>query len=104
MRIFAAILVFIIALPAVAVTSSGFRVRAGSFNIRCETSSDTGDKSWGNRKADFAKFVRESGLDVVGFQEVKSSQKTYLNDNLSGYTFLYCPIGSSELVWRMVKL
>ena len=99
MRIFAAILAFVIALPAVAVTSSGFRVRAGSFNIRCETSNDTGDKSWGNRKADLVKFVRESSLDVVGFQEVKSSQKTYLNDNLSGYTFFAGTVsGSSEYV------
>ena len=76
-----------------------FRVRAGSFNIRCETTSDTGDKSWGNRKADLTKFVTESGLDVVGFQEVKESQKTYLNSNLSGYTFFAGTVsGSSEYV------
>ena len=76
-----------------------FCVRAGSFNIRCETSNDTGDKSWRNRKASLVKFVNESGLDFVGFQEVKEAQKTYLNSNLSGYTFYAGTIsGSSEYV------
>ena len=62
MRIFAAILAFVIALPAVAVTSSGFRVRAGSFNIRCETSNDTGDKSWPKTKR---KHFVHSHLDIT---------------------------------------
>ena len=87
------------ALAASCATPVAFCVRAGSFNIRCETSNDTGDKSWGNRKTDLVKFVNESGLDVVGFQEVKEAQKTYLSSNLSGYTFYAGTIsGSSEYV------
>ena len=87
------------ALAASFATPVAFCVRAGSFNIRCETSNDTGDKSWGNRKTDLVKFVNESGLDLVGFQEVKEAQKTYLSSNLSGYTFYAGTIsGSSEYV------
>ena len=76
-----------------------FDVRAGSYNIRCETSNDTGDKSWSSRKGNLVSLVKKIGFDVVGFQEVKEGQKTYLADNLSGYTFASGKIsGSSEYV------
>ena len=77
----------------------GADFRFGSYNIRCENSSDTGDKSWDSRKGAVASFIKGLDCDIIGFQEVKESQKTYLGNNLSGYTFAAGKIsGSSEYV------
>lgn len=64
-----------------------FSVRAGSYNIRCETTNDTGDMTWNSRKGSLVSLVKKMNCDVIGFQEVKDSQKTYLADKLTGYTF-----------------
>ncbi len=64
-----------------------FDVRAGTCNIRCITGSDTGDMAWDSRKSSLVSLVKQTGFDVVGFQEVREDQKTYLASNLSGYVF-----------------
>lgn len=76
-----------------------FCVRAGSYNIRCETTNDTGDRAWNSRKSSLVSLVKKMNCDVIGFQEVKESQKTYLADKLTGYTFYAGKeSGSSEFV------
>ncbi|MBQ3808631.1 MAG: endonuclease/exonuclease/phosphatase family protein [Kiritimatiellae bacterium] len=85
------------ALSASAAATSTFDVRAGSYNIRCITDTDTGDRAWSSRKGNLVSLVKKISFDVVGFQEVKENQKTYLNSNLSGYTLFAGTIsGSSE--------
>lgn len=85
------------ALSASAAETNTFRVRAGSYNIRCIADKDTDDRAWSNRKGNLASLVKDISFDVVGFQEVRETQKTYLNSNLSGYTLFAGTIsGSSE--------
>lgn len=75
------------ALSASAALGAAFRVRAASYNIRCQTSESDSANNWDNRKADLIKLVKSIAPDVVGFQEVKSAQYTYLKGQLSAYTF-----------------
>ena len=61
-----------------------------SFNIRVQTTSDTGVKSWDNRKQNVANYILNSGMDVVCLQEVRKTQYEYLAPILSGkYELLY---------------
>ena len=85
------------ALSAYAAATNTFDVRAGSYNIRCITDKDTGDKAWSSRKDNLLSLVKGISFDVVGFQEVKEGQKTYLASNLTGYTLFAGTIsGTSE--------
>ena len=60
-----------------------------SFNIRVETSSDSGNTHWDVRKTHLMNWVLESGVDVVCFQEVKFYQYIDLRDGLSSkYDFV----------------
>lgn len=72
---------------ALSAAGRTFALRAGTYNIRCIASSDTGDRAWNSRKASLASLVEAVGFDVVGFQEVREDQKTWLASNLSGYVF-----------------
>ena len=76
------------AVPA-AAHGGTFRVRAASFNIRYNSSSETdSNNNWGNRKTDLVSLVKSIAPDVVGFQEVRSAQYDYLMGRLSAYTFV----------------
>lgn len=82
------VLVASAALSASAVEEPMFRVRAASYNIRCQTSESDSNNNWANRKSDLVKLVKEIAPDVIGFQEVRSGQYSDLKDQLSRYTFI----------------
>ena len=81
-------LVMAAALSASAAAEGTLGVRAMSYNIRCVNSSDTGDTAWDSRKAALCNLVKSIAPDVIGFQEVKSAQYSYLQDQLPGYAFI----------------
>ena len=56
-----------------------------SFNIRCENSGDTGERSWLNRRDAVLAMFAEHQPDIAGVQEAKPGQKTFLDQGLTGY-------------------
>lgn len=62
-------------------------VKAASYNIRFNSESDTGDRAWDSRKAGVAQLIQDEDFDVIGFQESRPVQRTYLATQLSAYTF-----------------
>ena len=65
---------------------------AGSFNIRCITDNDTGDRAWAKRHAAVAWAIEKTNCDAIGLQEVMPAQRTklqYENTRLgnAGYDF-----------------
>lgn len=84
-RIIATLVLCAAALSASAAFDGTFRVRAMSYNIRCTNNSDTGDTAWDSRKKALCDLVKSIAPDVIGFQEVKPEQMTYLKAQLSGY-------------------
>ena len=75
-------------LSASAAFDATFQVRTVSYNIRCQTTEGDTTNNWDSRKADFVNLVKSIAPDVIGFQEVKSAQYTYLRGQLSDYTFV----------------
>lgn len=81
----------ILSLVAAAVFSASaaydgtFRVRAASYNIRCDVSETDSTNNWGNRKADLVNLVKSIDPDVIGFQEVDPSQMTDIKSLLPAY-------------------
>lgn len=61
----------------------------GSYNIRVASDKDKGDKCWDNRKEYVARTIRESGMEIVGLQEIKTQQQLAdLKALLPEYTFI----------------
>lgn len=77
-----------------------------SFNVRCITSSDTGDRAWDMRRGPCVKMINSQHPDVIGMQEPRTAQRTYLKDNLPDYEMLETPGtgtsqgGNSVLLYR----
>ena len=65
---------------------SPVHIRAASYNIRYETTESDSANNWSNRKGAVVNLVKSIAPDVIGFQEVRSSQYTYLRNQLSDYT------------------
>lgn len=84
------------ALSATAAAEGTLGVRAMSYNIRCVNSSDTGDTAWDSRKAALCNLVKSIAPDVIGFQEVKSAQYSYLKSQFSDYTFIGAMCDSTD--------
>lgn len=61
----------------------------GSFNIRLDTSADTGYKDWQSRKENCATVVKTHGFDVFGLQEVLLNQQKDLKALLPEYGFYF---------------
>lgn len=61
--------------------------RVGTFNIRCETGKDTGERSWKHRRNDVASLIRRMKCDVIGLQEVTPGQMKFLRGELGEYAF-----------------
>lgn len=57
-------------------------IRLMSYNIRYETDDDKGPDHWENRKAALAEYLRDSGADVIGLQEVTPNQREFLMQQL----------------------
>lgn len=64
------------------------QVRAASYNVRTAGNESDSANNWSNRKGDLASLVGEIAPDVIGFQEMRSSQYTYLQSQFSDYTFV----------------
>lgn len=56
-----------------------------SYNIRCKTFMDMGEKHWFYRADLVVDNLRDMQPDLIGFQEVTSEQYQYLNENLKKY-------------------
>jgi len=62
-----------------------------SFNIRGINSSDTGNKSWDQRKTAVQSLIKDKTPDVIGMQEATSQQRTDLKALLPEYALLEVP-------------
>ena len=76
--------------PASAASAT-IHIRVASYNIRTGNDSssekDT-NNNWKKRKADLSNLVKDIAPDVIGFQEMQSSQLTYLKTQLPDYEFV----------------
>ena len=72
-------------------TPATIPIRVASYNIKTGNDSssekDT-NNNWKKRKADLSNLVKDIAPDVIGFQEVQSSQLTYLKTQLPDYEFV----------------
>ena len=64
------------ALCASAADVADFHIRAANYNVRYVVNESDSNNNWDNRKAALADLVRDIAPDVIGFQEVRSSQYT----------------------------
>lgn len=62
-------------------------VAAASFNLRCENSSDTGQRAWRQRLVPVVQMVRNMDPDVMGVQEGFHGQMADLRASLPDYAF-----------------
>ena len=68
------------------------KVKVASFNIRySNTSVDKGDNNWNSRKAAVVKMFQTIQPAVIGIQESRTDQRTYLTSALPQYTMLEIP-------------
>lgn len=76
------LVIFLISLPWLhqqTVSQSGDTLRLATYNVRVDTSSDTGNRDWGKRKAHVADIIKNLyQFDIFGVQELTSSAQ--LND------------------------
>ena len=69
-----------------------YKLNLASFNIRTQTSADTGNKAWTSRRAAVVSFINSLEADIIGLQEVKKAQFDYIKSNLSSnYSAIYFP-------------
>lgn len=59
-----------------------------TFNVRCLTSADTGDRDWAVRLPRIVQVVRSRGFDVFGVQEARLSQRDDLLAALPGWALV----------------
>lgn len=64
-------------------------LKLGSFNIRLDTSDDTGYKDWQARKENCMAVVRNHEFDVFGLQEVLANQQSDFKSLLQEYGFYF---------------
>lgn len=85
-KFFVALTALVWAFAAEAVPE-GASIRVASYNIRCISKKDKGDRSWNERKADVAQFIKKINADVIGLQEATPPQLRYLKSALPEYVF-----------------
>ena len=75
-------------ISAKATTEKKLRMNVATFNIRLQTSGDSADRAWDNRKTHVAKLINDYNFDIFGVQEIGSSQqKADLGELIPGYTY-----------------
>lgn len=98
---------FILGLLISSLTISAAVHRVGTYNIRTSASSeDTGEKAWVNRRSAVMQVIRDTAnFDVVALQEVTSTQRTYIQNQLkSVYSFVEHEKNcSNQLLYRTSK-
>lgn len=68
-----------------AVRKTAGELTVMSYNIRCWTFIDLGQKSWPYRANLVVRNIADNAPDIIGFQEVTPGQYRYLNNMLQGY-------------------
>ena len=64
------------------------KMRVGTYNIRCTTPKDQGERSWNDRRKDFFEHLRKLDLDVFGLQEVTVGQYKEIEKEFSDYAMV----------------
>ena len=44
-------------------------LNVGTYNIRCPSSSDTGEKDWSQRRTAVVQTIQANGYDIIGLNE-----------------------------------
>lgn len=70
---------------------SSDKLKIMSFNVRYNNANDAGDTNWEVRKSAVVKMVNTVQPDVIGIQEPRTAQRTYLKNNLRDYAYLEVP-------------
>ncbi len=61
------------------------KLRVMSFNVRIQTSEDTGDRAWEARKEGCVKAIKKYNPDVLGLQDAQTVHKTDIMKELPEY-------------------
>ena len=64
------------------------KMRVGTYNIRCATPKDKGERSWKDRRKDFFAHLRNLDMDVFGLQEVSVCQYKDIKKEFSDYAMV----------------
>ena len=62
-----------------------------SFNVRYNSPKDLGENSWDVRKGAVVNLIKKMTPDVVGLQEPRTIQRTYLKESLPEYVYMEVP-------------
>ncbi len=57
-----------------------------TYNIRYDNAGD-GENRWANRREAMVKYLRETGADLIGLQEVLPQQRAYLAEQLADFAW-----------------
>ena len=89
-------------------------IKVISYNIRYNNPND-GKDIWENRRSSVVDFIKNENPDFLGLQEVTLSQLTYLNTNLTEYSYVgvgrddgktkgeYSPIYYKKSLFELIK-
>ncbi|WP_036147097.1 endonuclease/exonuclease/phosphatase family protein [Maribacter sp. Hel_I_7] len=80
-------IIFILGLFISFLTTYGQEVKVLSYNIKYDNVNDTVN-NWNDRKEAMVELLNYYEPDIIGMQEVLDHQLTYLDENLSDYTFI----------------
>ncbi len=78
------------------------KLKAATFNIRFENDNDADERSWTFRRTGVVQLIQDYDFDIIGFQESRSGQKTYLQSSLADYTFFDTP-EEPCMAWKAAK-
>ena len=62
-----------------------------SFNVRYNSPKDLGENSWDARKGAVVNLIKQMSPDVVGLQEPRTIQRTYIKESLPEYAYMEAP-------------
>ncbi len=86
--------VFVLALSlfcqsAASVALAQTTLNVGTYNIRCPSNGDTGERDWNVRKPAVVQTVKDNAYDIIGLNECHGGAiLSYLEEQLTDYTFV----------------
>ena len=78
----------IVAILPTRLCAAPAKMRVGTYNIRCISKSDQGERSWNDRRKDFFAHLRKLDMDVFGLQEVTAGQYKEIEKEFSDYAMV----------------
>ena len=64
-------------------------LNVGTYNIRCPSSSDTGERDWSVRRSAVVQTIQDNAYDIIGLNECHGGAiLSYLEEQLADYTFV----------------